>query len=358
MKKALIYLSCMLACCLLFLYSDQAVSAGIQGFYIWRDRLLPSLLPFFVCANIMQGLGLPSGAEQATLILLSLFSGAPSGARLLSSHGEAHSRSVAILNTVSPMFVYVSFCSGMLGVPTLAIPILAAQFASAVIMLLIFPPVYPSVCSGEPSRSPMQLLGESITAGISSMLNICGALVFFMALLSVIKELIPFPGGITGAMLTGMLEMVSGCASLAELSLPASSIAAASAFLFSFGGICIFAQSLTFSRLSARVYFSVKLMQGLLAAAIAWLIAACFPSATAVYNSIPASRLLTNTISFAGMLGVSILAMSFVLLIGAAARHWKFFQSSNTAYKSSLWNFPQAAGISPNNQSSKSSSSS
>lgn len=358
MKKALIYLSCMLACCLLFLYSDQAVSAGTQGFYIWRDRLLPSLLPFFVCANIMQGLGLPSGAEQAALILLSLFSGAPSGAKLFSSHDDAHSRSVAILNTVSPMFIYASFCSGMLGTPTLAIPILTAQFASAAILLLVFPPVYPSACSGESSKSPMQLLGESITAGISSMLNICGALVFFMALLAVTKELIPFPGGITGAILTGMLEMVSGCTALAELSLPAASMAAASAFLFSFGGVCIFAQSLTFSRISARVYFSVKLVQGLLAAAIAWLITAFFPSATAVFNSIPASRLLTNTISFVGMLGVSILAMSFVLLIGAAARHGKFFQSSNTAYKSGLWETPQAAGTSLNDQSSKSSSSS
>ena len=325
MKKALIYLSCIFACCLLFVYSADAVSAGIQGFYIWRDALLPALLPFFVCAYIMQNTGMPSKLETSALILLSLISGAPAGARLLSVHGDTDSRSAAILNNVSPMFIYASFCSGMLGNPTLSFPILAAQFGSAFIMLLIFPPKLPAPSDSAPYTPPLKLLGQGIAAGMSAMLNICGALVFFMAFIAAARHVIPLPGGIFGALISGMLEMVSGCAELTKLSLSFRTIAAVSAFIFSFGGVCIFAQSLTFCELKPITYFSAKLMQGSLAAIIAWLISPLFPSALAVYNSISPQALVSNALSFLQALGVCSVAMAAVMLMGAAARHTKFF---------------------------------
>lgn len=328
MKKALIYLSCMFACCLLFIHSPSAVSAGVQGFYIWRDALLPALLPFFVCAYVMQNLGLPSQLERGALIALSLISGAPSGARLLSAQGDPDSRTAAILNTVSPMFIYASFCGGMLGVPELAAPILLAQFAATLIMLLIFPPKFSSAYTKKCDESPFRLIGEGITKGMASMLNICGALVFFMALMAVIRKVVPIPNGIAGAVISGVLEMTGGCAELAELALPPRTTAAASAFLFSFGGVCIFAQSLTFCRLNPMVYFSTKLMQGGIAAFIAWLITPLFPSVIAVYNSIPSPMLISNSLSFLQTAGVSAVAMATVLLIGAAARHRKFFNGN------------------------------
>ena len=325
MKKTLIYLSCIFACCLLFLYSSSAVSAGVQGFYIWRDALLPALLPFFVCAYIMQNTGMPSKLDSAALILLSLISGAPAGARLLSMRNEADSRSVAILNNVSPMFIYSSFCTGMIGVPALAIPILAAQFGAAFIMMLIFPPKLAASHTPIPYIPPLKLMAQGISAGMMSMLNICGALVFFMALMAAVRQVIPLPGGIAGAVLSGMLEMVSGCTELAELSLPFRTMASASAFIFSFGGVCIFAQSLTFCQLKPLIYFSTKLLQGIIAALIAWLTTPLFPYAHAVYNSIPAHALASNALSFLQVLGVSAVAMAAVMLIGAAARHRKFF---------------------------------
>lgn len=325
MKKVLIYLSCMLVCCLLFLYSAEAVSAGLQGFYIWQNSLLPALLPFFVCAYIMQNTSMPSGLENASLILLSLISGAPAGARLLSMGGNTDSRSAAILNNVSPMFIYASFCTGMLGTSVPAFPILTAQFCSAFIMLLLFPPKISS-SRGPVSNTPLlKLLAQGISTGILSMLNICGALVFFMSLMAVIRQVIPLPGGVVGAVLFGMLEMVSGCTALAGLSLPLRTASTVSAFIFSFGGVCIFAQSLTFCQLKPLIYFSTKLLQGSIAAAITWFIFPLFSGALAVYNSISPHELVSNTLSFLQVLGISSVAMSAVMLIGAAARHKKFF---------------------------------
>ncbi len=327
MKKISIYLSCIFACCLLFVYSPSAVSAGLQGFYIWRDALLPALLPFFVCAHVMQNTGVPTKLEKTALIVLSLFSGAPSGARLLSSQEHPDSRTAAILNTVSPMFIYSSFCSGMLGAPKLAFPILTAQFTGAMIMLLIFPPRHTAPSQNKADIAPLKLIGEGIAKGMTSMLNICGALIFFTSIFTVLKETIPLPAGIAGAVLSGIFEMTSGCSELAKLSPPPRILAAVSAFLFSFGGICIFAQSLTFCRLNAGTYFQTKLIQGSIAAGIAWLITPLFPSACAVYNVISGPELAANTLSFLQAAGVSATAMAAVMLIGAAARHRKFFET-------------------------------
>ena len=326
MKKALIFLSCMFFCCLLFLHSPSAVSAGIQGFYIWRDSLLPALLPFFVCSYVMQRLGLPSKLERVSLVLLALLSGAPAGARLMAAQQESDSRTAAILNTVSPMFIYASYCCGMLGAPHLALPVLTAHFAAAGAMLLLFPPKLAAVPSASADPSSLKLMGEGIVQGMAAMLNICGALIFFMALMAAVRSTLPLPVGCAGAVFCGMLEMVSGCAELARLSLPYPALAAASAFLFSFGGVCIFAQSLTLCRLNAGVYFSTKLLQGGLAALIARLIAPLFPSAAPVYSGISGEALLSNALSFLQAAGVSVTAMAAVLLAGAAARHKKFIQ--------------------------------
>jgi len=146
-----------------------------------------------------------------------------------------------------------------------------------------------------------------------------------MALMAAMGQIIPLPGGIVGAVLSGMLEMVSGCVELAKLSVPLRTISAVSAFIFSFGGVCIFAQSLCFCELRPLVYFSTKLIQGCLAAVIAWLTAPLFSSAQAVYNSISPAALASNALSFLQALGVSSVAMAAVMLIGAAARHRKFF---------------------------------
>ena len=65
MKRLVTYSVCALCCCVLFLYSPAAVSWASAGFLIWRDSLLPALLPFFVCASVMQNAGVSGRLERA-----------------------------------------------------------------------------------------------------------------------------------------------------------------------------------------------------------------------------------------------------------------------------------------------------
>lgn len=45
-KQVVIFAFCALCCGLFVLYSDPALEAARQGFYLWRDAVLPALLPF------------------------------------------------------------------------------------------------------------------------------------------------------------------------------------------------------------------------------------------------------------------------------------------------------------------------
>jgi len=321
-KTAAVYFACALCCCLLFLYSPAAVEAAGEGFRLWRDCILPALLPFFVCAYMMQRLGAPSRLERGALILLCLISGAPSGAHLMQGEEAPDTRGAAILNVISPMFIYGSFCCGMLGNPALAPPIILAQAAAAAALLLIFRPTL----SGRPrdEQPPLALLARGLGQAMPAMLNICASIIFFMAVQAALMQaaaLLPLPHlpGV-GAAISGMLEMAGGSAALAGLGLAPRTTAGIAAFLFSFGGVCVFAQSLAFCPLHPGLYFSTKLLQGGLAGVLAYLITPLFPGAAAVFNPISGEAFVQNAMSFGLTAGISLLCMSAVLLMGAAAR--------------------------------------
>ena len=313
MKRLVTYSVCALCCCVLFLYSPAAVSRASAGFLIWRDSLLPALLPFFVCASVMQNTGVSGRLERASLIFLSLISGAPAGARLLSGYGEPDARSAAIL---SPIFIYASFCSGMVGCPRLALYILPAQFLSAAIMLILFPThIKPRPQASCPA--PLRLLSNALQSSVSAMLNICAALVFFSALMGGFGAMLGAgkSGSLSGAVLYGMLEMAGGSAALSKLGIGMRPLGTAAAFVFSFGGLCVYAQSLSFAPLPFLRYFSTKLMQGALSAAIAYIFLTLFPLPQPVYRSVTADTLLHNTLSIAAALGAMLMALSVVMMV-------------------------------------------
>lgn len=327
----LTYTFCLFICCLLFIYSASAVHAAKEGMQLWYNSVMPALLPFFVCASILQNVGFPH-FDKASQIFICFISGAPAAAKLIGSDSTNCTRAVAVLNTVSPMFVYAAFCCGMLKLPRLAVPIIAAQISSALIMLCILKPHFPQ--RRQQSISPLKLLSRGLTSSVPAMLGICAAMVFFMAVMAVVNEtglLMPFHRLISGVigsdaadvlyvLFTGLLEMVSGAKAISRLNLSAQMTAALSAFIFSFGGVCIFAQSITLCSLSFRAYFSTKLLQASLSALLAYVFTLLSGNSQWVFNTIAPETLASNALSLLLTLGVSLAAMSLVIMLGAAAR--------------------------------------
>lgn len=332
-KQVIIFALCALCCGLFVLYSAPALEAARQGFSLWRDAVLPALLPFFICAHIMQNCGAVSMQNPLFLYGVSMVSGAPTGARLAGSLDADHTSAVAALNAVSPMFIAGSFAGRIMGCPQLAWPILIAQLlAAAVFFLLAKPAATPALPRPDPPAF-FRLLREAMAAGVAAMLSIGGAMLFFMAFMALLQETgllslltaplssllarVSLPEQLPSLLLTGMLEMVAGYKALGEAGLPLRQAAALAAFFFSFGGFCILVQSLAFARIRLGRYLVRKLFQGCLSALLAYLLCPLFlPDAQAVFAPLPSS-LGQNALSALWVGGISLLAGSCILLLSA-----------------------------------------
>ncbi len=335
MKKYAVSAIMLLLCGLLFFFSNQAVTAARYGFALWRDSVLPALLPFFICTYVLQNCGILTG--NVSLIFLSMVSGAPSGARLLSYRNGYcdSSESIAALSVIGPMFIYASFCRSMLNQPVLAWPLLIAQALSTALMLLLFP-LKPTARTA--TLNSTESFGTILTNGIKfsmqALLNIGASIIFFTTVISVSENILTFIlkpiclfFDVVGLdpvlpliLVKGILEMVSGCSALIDAGLSLRTTSAVAAFFFAFGGICIMTQSMTFLKLSPAKYLKVKFIQGGVAALIAFLLTPLFvvePS-TPVFSSIPAAQMAANTVSIVALLFACTVGISVILLMGAA----------------------------------------
>ena len=57
MKRKLALFFCALTCALLIAFNPDAMAAAREGFSLWRDSVMPALLPFFVCTSLMRQMG-------------------------------------------------------------------------------------------------------------------------------------------------------------------------------------------------------------------------------------------------------------------------------------------------------------
>lgn len=333
-KQVVIFALCALCCGLFVLYSDASLAAARQGFSLWRDAVLPALLPFFICAHIMQNCGAVSLQNPLFLFSVSMVSGAPTGARLAGSLEEDFTPAVAALNAVSPMFIAGSFAGRIMGCPQLAWPILIAQLVAAAVCFLLAKPAAGPVLPRPNPPSFLRLLREALAAGVAAMLSIGGAMLFFMAFMALLQETgllslltaplssllakAALPEQLPSLLLTGMLEMVAGCNALGNAGLPLRQTAALAAFFFSFGGICILVQSLAFARLRLGQYLGRKLLQGCLSALLAYFLCPLFlANSQAVFAPSMDSGLAQNALSALWVAAVSLLSASCMLLLSA-----------------------------------------
>ena len=337
-KSILIFVICALLCVLLALYSAPALAVAREGFILWRDNVFPALLPFFVCAHIMQNCGAIHGRSRIALYGLSMVSGAPAGARLAGSQQGDATDMVASLNAVSPMFICGSFAAGMLGQPALAWPILIAQLLSSALFLLLSNDTVEYILPMQIAERPsfLQLLSEAIASGVTSLFSVGGTIMVFMALhalfdktgilalitapFSILLVKLGQPAELPYIIFSGLMEMVHGCKELVAAGLSLRLTATIGAFFFSFGGICIMAQSLTFTKLRIRRYLWKKLLQGCLSGFLTYLLVPLFlPDAQAVFSSLPPETIVQNAFSAALIAGISLAAASAVLLLSAIA---------------------------------------
>ena len=314
-KKKTLYifagaLSC-IGCFMMMAFPAVTLNAAQKGIVLWASSVLPALLPFFICANFMTALGLPAyigrifekpfqklfGAPgiSAFIFSVSITSGYPIGAKLIGDFGRSGEitrsdarRMLTFCSTSGPLFMLGAVGAGMLASSAAGAVIALSHYLGALLNGLLFriiPSEDPGPYRATPVRSAsgkgslLEIFTDSMITSFRALGIICGYIVLFM----MITDFIRLSGVLdflrndwVRSFLNGLLEMTVGCSGIAESvspDLPGKCILCA--FLVSFGGISVYAQSMSMLsglKIGSLYYLAAKISHGLLAAAIAGLI--------------------------------------------------------------------------------------
>ena len=300
-----------IGCLVMMAFPSIALNAAQKGISLWASSVLPALLPFFICANFMTALGLPFyigriferpfqnlfGAPgiSAFVFSVSITSGYPMGAKLIGDFGRNGSitgreakRMLTFCSTSGPLFMLGAVGAGMLSSPAAGAVIALSHYLGALLNGLLYhvaSPDKPKPRQEISGRTPIRkgtlldIFTDSMITSFRALGIICGYIVLFM----LITDFIQFSGILdcfrsswSRGFIKGCLEMTVGCSSIAEsgeLTLRYQCILCS--FLISFGGLSIYAQSmsmLTGLNIGSFYYLLTKLSHGLLAGLVAWLI--------------------------------------------------------------------------------------
>lgn len=302
------------ACILLILHRDAARNGVFTGVYMCLNTLIPSLFPFVLLsclitrsraakllfypfAPVMRHIfRLPICAAPA--LLLGLTAGYPVGAKITASlyeNGELNrEQAVRLLSfCTAPGYAFCAYTASVLSGTKSSVWIL---FLSTIIPPLVIGIVRACSVQKPEKTKPVENISFDFTDvvrdGVSAMTSMCGFLVVFSALLSVIQSSGIFrvfisqmsslgftvPGA--GAVLTYFLEVTAGVTHCAHWHLPLH----VTAFGLGFAGLCIHLQLFSFFRrkafpLSKYIYLLLRLFSALCSSFVCKLLIRIFPSA-------------------------------------------------------------------------------
>lgn len=372
----------LMLCGILFLtfcmlcYPEAAYQGACRGIDTWVTHLLPSLLPFFIAANLLTALGfvhflgillepvmrplfrLPGEAGFA--LALGFTSGFPMGAVLTASLREQNlcteneaARLAAFTNNSSPLFLLIAVPVSMLHMPQLGILLLSAHYTANLIIgiLLRFTAVKTDFTASEHHSNRLSvaiaqmkhyqiehtssigtILGQAIQKGISSIVNIGGFVLFFSVtlemldasgvfvlietLFEIILNILHISPQLSNALSSGLFEMTLGAQMAAESNTDLLEQLMIISFILGWSGLSIQAQVcsiLSAQHISAKLYCLCRPLQGLLAALLIPLFINCCP-----WMLSHSAAHLTSTIDKSAMMVsvfTAIPAVSLIVLI-------------------------------------------
>jgi sporulation integral membrane protein YlbJ len=285
-------------------YPEPSFKAAERGLGVWWDIVLPALLPFFIAAELLMGMGVVHfmgvlmeplmrpifnvpGTGSFTLAM-GIASGYPLGAALsarlkddgLATKTEAE-RLMCFCNTSDPLFMTGAVAVGMFKRADLAPVIIGAHYLSALTVgvLLRFwkrrdppsPPIqvepgfvvlraYKAMrrAQREHPRAFGELLGDAVRRSVNTLLVILGFMVLFSVIFELIKlaglaallsagisQVIPealMPGALHESLVSGLFEITIGTSMASRASAPLVARVAMCSAIIAWSGFSVHAQ--------------------------------------------------------------------------------------------------------------------
>ena len=331
------FLSILFLCftfCLL-IFSQSNLPAVKSGLALWANSVVPSLFPFFVATELLMHTNIISiignllnkfmkpifniPGEGAFAFIMGIISGYPMGAKIAANFRENNicskeecERLLSFTNNSGPLFIIGTVGILMFQNTTIGILLFITHLLACITVGFIFRywKANKNTSSNASKKIDLnknkkiasfsnlgEVLAESITSAIStilliggfvvifsaiiSILNASGLLSTFSALLSPLFNLLNIDINFIQGILTGLLEVTNGINVISSIACKKLSINIIfTAFLLGFGGISIFLQvwSITSKTdLSIKPYLYGKLLHGFLAAFYTYLFINIFP---------------------------------------------------------------------------------
>lgn len=270
---------------LLILDAKCALEGARDGLRLCIMTVIPSLFPFFVLSTLLTGsvsgtrsrllrpIGRLCRMEPGTegLYLIGLLGGYPTGVQVIRqareqgclSPGQAR-RMLGFCSNAGPAFIF-GICGSLFTGPVTALFLWATQILSSLAVGAVLP-------NNEKTTGIRLLpttpgLPEAMQRGIRSTASVCGWVVLFRVLISLLQRwLFWLPGTLWQICLSGLLELTNGCTMLASAESAGLRYFLCSLFL-SIGGLCVTMQTVSAAGdLGLGLYLPGKALQTLICA--------------------------------------------------------------------------------------------
>ncbi len=358
----------------IIIYPENAYNASLNGLNLWFNVVCPSLLPFFICLDILIKLGLMNflaiafqpvmsflfnmPGEGAFAFIMSISSGYPVGAKIIAKLRKEKicskiecQRMINFCSTSGPLFIIGAVSIGILKNPSIASTLLIAHYLSAIIIGFLMRFYNKDKASHKSSIKnnflielskyknkssiPLgQIIAESIINSINLILLIGGYIILFSVISNTIQEtgLIKtiahalnslfnkdiVSSNICHVLFTGILEVVNGVKEAASLNIPYLIKIAMISFFIGFGGLSVNAQVsgiIYETDINFPLYLIIKVIQGVIAAALTLLLL-YLPFNITVFNNYLHSSLFNNLTWYCSLkFSLILLALLLVFLI-------------------------------------------
>lgn len=319
----------------LLIFSKSNLPAVKSGLALWANSVVPSLFPFFVATELLMHTNIITlfgnvlnrfmkpffniRGEGAFAFIMGIISGYPVGAKIASNFRQNNicskeecERLLSFTNNSGPLFIIGTVGILMFKNTTIGILLFITHLLACVTVGFIFrywkkdkntfhtTPLSSSFSQSKKTASFSNLgeiLAESITSSISTILLIGGFVVIFSSIISIFKasgilnsltilfspifQFLNIDTSFIQGFLTGILEITNGINTISSIACKKISLNLIfTAFLLGFGGISILLQvwSITSKTdLSIKPYLYGKLLHGLLTAFYTYLFMNIFP---------------------------------------------------------------------------------
>ena len=353
LKKILIYVFAVGAVILLVKNASNAIVYASDALNICFEMIVPSLFPFFICSGILIYSGFceilakafqfcmyplfrisPAGSSA---FILGIVSGYPLGAI---TAGELYANSylskteaerlLAFCNNSGPLFILGSVGIAIYTNIRYGIALYIAHIIAALTVGILFRFYGRNRHSAPPTRmtSPDRSVGEifdiALQNGIRNILTVCGAVLFFSVLSRLVLDILPL-SGYASAIVSGLLEFVTGTVKISGLTIPVAQKLVLTSIIVGFAGISVHAQVMAVIakyHLSLAPYIVGKALHGLIAGLYMFIYLHFNPITTAVFEP-SMGRSFASASAFETVTAVAVVCLCVVCALGLYIREYK-----------------------------------